>query len=240
MRFAYKFDLTNTMIQLMNDYETYLNEEYQAICSKIDNSIKYSHGKIYKIVCNKSGKIYVGSTTKSLKERLQKHKDKCRAYLKGKAENVRSIQIIKENDYRMELIKLYPCHSKLELETEELYWIEHLNTVNRCKPAQHKLTKPKEYYSKYRKGNKQHLKEYHKKWIDEQDDEYKLKERIRKRKYEQRPEVKERIRQYVIQYHNRPDVKARKRRIINCDCGYTYQYCKKSRHEKTIRHLSNI
>ena len=92
-----------------------------------------------------TGKISVGSTTKSLRERLQKHKDKCRAYLKGKAENVRSIQIIKENDYRMELIKLYPCHSKLELETEELYWIEHLDTVNKCKPAQHQLTKPKEY-----------------------------------------------------------------------------------------------
>ena len=36
MRFAYKFDLTNTMTQLLNDYDTYLNEEYQAICSKID------------------------------------------------------------------------------------------------------------------------------------------------------------------------------------------------------------
>ena len=155
MRFAYKFDLTNTMTQFLNDYGTYLNEEYQAICSKIDNSIKYRNGKIYKIVCNKTGKIYVGSTTKSLRERLQKYKDKCRAYLKGKAENVRSIQIIKENDY-----KLYPCHSKLELETEELYiyiyWIEHLDTVDKCK---HQLTKPKEHYSKYRKKNKHHLKD---------------------------------------------------------------------------------
>ena len=102
----------------------------------------------------------------------QSYKDKCRAYLKGKAENVRSIQIIKENDY-----KLYPCHSKLELETEELYWIEHLDTVDKCK---HQLTKPKEYYSKYRKKNKQHLKDYKIKWMNERDDEYKLKERIRK------------------------------------------------------------
>ena len=133
----------------------------------------------------------------------------------------------------MELIKLYPCHSKLELETEELYWIEHLDTVDKCK---HQLTKPKEYYSKYRKKNKQHLKDYKIKWMNERDDEYKLKERIRKRIYEQRPDVKARRRQY----DNRPDVQARKRRIINCECGFSYQICKKSRHEKTIRHLSNI
>jgi hypothetical protein len=36
---------------------------------------KYSNGKIYKIVDNTSDKVYIGSTCKSLKQRLTAHEE---------------------------------------------------------------------------------------------------------------------------------------------------------------------
>ena len=37
--------------------------------------VKYENGKIYKIVCNKTGLIYyIGSTVKALYDRLSQHK----------------------------------------------------------------------------------------------------------------------------------------------------------------------
>ena len=35
----------------------------------------YSQGKIYKIVCNKTGLIYIGSTYRTLDERLKRHEE---------------------------------------------------------------------------------------------------------------------------------------------------------------------
>lgn len=35
---------------------------------------KYSRGKIYRLVCNKTGKVYYGSTIDTLIDRLAKHK----------------------------------------------------------------------------------------------------------------------------------------------------------------------
>ena len=44
---------------------------------------KYQKGKIYKILNNKTDKIYIGSTTSALSQRLAQHKVKHKKYLKG-------------------------------------------------------------------------------------------------------------------------------------------------------------
>jgi hypothetical protein len=64
---------------------------------------KYLFGQIYKITCNITGEIYVGSTILTLENRLSRHK-----YFNG-PRNCTSIQIIARNDYTMELIEDYPC-----------------------------------------------------------------------------------------------------------------------------------
>ena len=60
-----------------------------------DLNNKYQNGKIYKIVCNISGKIYVGSTIKPLEIRLSGHKANYNSYLKNKCCYVTSIEILK-------------------------------------------------------------------------------------------------------------------------------------------------
>ena len=46
--------------------------------------LRYTNGKIYKLISNVTGDVYYGSTIKSLKHRLSKHKSLYKIYLQGK------------------------------------------------------------------------------------------------------------------------------------------------------------
>tara|TARA_R110000822_G_scaffold264909_2_gene388933 strand:+ start:2637 stop:3188 length:552 start_codon:yes stop_codon:yes gene_type:complete len=91
----------------------------------------YSKGKIYKIVCNITGDIYIGSTKeKYLSRRLQRHKYHYKDFLKGKGEKVASFSILEKDNFEIILIETYPCDSKYELESRERYWIENTKCLN--------------------------------------------------------------------------------------------------------------
>jgi len=88
--------------------------------SECEYNPKYQNGKIYKIVCNNTGRIYIGSTYKTLEERLDRHEIDYKSHLKnGEMHYKTSFDIIKDNNYKIELIKDYPCNNKKELEREE-------------------------------------------------------------------------------------------------------------------------
>ena len=82
---------------------------------------KYSRGKIYKLIDNTNGNIYIGSTIRDLNKRLNEHRRPCR--------NI-SREIIKNGDYKIELIKNYPCNNKFELEEEEAKYIRENKCIN--------------------------------------------------------------------------------------------------------------
>ena len=88
----------------------------------------YSNGKIYKIVCNKTGLVYIGSTCKTLDERLKEHEYDMEHFIntkKYKPDKLKkvifcsSFFVLLNKDYKIELIENYPCASKLELEIQE-------------------------------------------------------------------------------------------------------------------------
>ena len=83
----------------------------------------YSQGKIYKIVCNVTNQVYIGSTVTSLERRLWSHKccDK---------KEISSYQIIIHGDYYIELIEDYPCETKIELLKRERYYQDEIECVN--------------------------------------------------------------------------------------------------------------
>ena len=91
----------------------------------------YSQGKIYKIVCNKTGLFYIGSTYRSLEQRLKEHIGYYKAYI-GKKSNhlISSIYVTFNNDCKIELIENYPCNNKKELEKRELFYINNTECVN--------------------------------------------------------------------------------------------------------------
>ena len=91
----------------------------------------YKKGKIYKIVCNITNDIYIGSTIQTLHIRLLKHKSDAK-----RNKRIASSDIINRGDYMIELIENYPCYSKLELHTRERYYIENTKCINFAIPTQ--------------------------------------------------------------------------------------------------------
>jgi predicted GIY-YIG superfamily endonuclease len=66
---------------------------------------KYANGKIYKIVDETNGNVYIGSTIKDLDQRLREHFNDYKIYLRGKRTNVTSFAIIKNALYHIEFLK---------------------------------------------------------------------------------------------------------------------------------------
>jgi len=132
----------------------------------------YQKGKIYKIWSPHSDDIYIGSSTQDLAVRMGKH----RIDMDCTAKN-----IINLGEAKIELIELYPCNSKIELNKREGYFIRSLDCVNRCiagrtkheyyeenkevitaKKKQYRLDNIEQYTKKdkiYYETNKEHIAE---------------------------------------------------------------------------------
>lgn len=120
----------------------------------------YLNGKIYRIVCNKTGLQYIGSTTIPLASRLSQHK---KILKDGKSGT--SKLVLENNDYNIVLIEDYPCDRKELLLQRERYYIETMCCVNLKLPMQSQ----KEWYEK----NKDRLIEQQKIWNNNNKDKLK-------------------------------------------------------------------
>ena len=124
----------------------------------------YENGRIYRIVCNASGKQYIGSTTQPLSKRLSKHKADFMKWKNGKHRYMKSFDIVENGDYEIVLIEDYPCKSKNELERRERYYIETMECVNRNRPAQtreERLEHMKQYYEENKDKINEQMKQYY-------------------------------------------------------------------------------
>jgi hypothetical protein len=90
----------------------------------------YHHSKIYKIVCNDTGKIYIGSTILQIEERLKKHNRDKREYEGGKPYSHRCASYELLDNCKIELIEEYECENEKEMKTREQYHIENNECVN--------------------------------------------------------------------------------------------------------------
>ncbi len=114
--------------------------------------VNYQLGKVYKIVGN--GKIYVGSTCKRLLcQRLAGHNGSYKQYQNGLGGNMTSFQCLSDPEHYIELLELYPCCSKDELDKCERKWIELLDCVNKNIPSRTR----QEYSANYYIHNKERL-----------------------------------------------------------------------------------
>jgi GIY-YIG catalytic domain len=121
--------------------------------------IDYSNGKVYKLVCNKTGMVYIGSTTKDfLSQRLASHRQDYNKYLKNKHGYMSSFEIIKNDNYYITLLELWPCNSKDELLAKERQWFDkYPDCINIARPkatAKERKEKHKEYQIEYKKQRK--------------------------------------------------------------------------------------
>lgn len=119
--------------------------------------------KIYKIVDNTNGNIYIGKTKKKyLCNRLSHHN-----YDYKNNKNCMSREIIKNGDYKIELIE------ETDDPTRERYWIENTECINKVVPNRNRkehyqdnkdklIKKSRKYYQDNREDKIEKLKEYNK------------------------------------------------------------------------------
>ena len=179
---------------------------------------KYNEGKIYKITSDHTNRIYIGSTTRNLNDRITKHK--C-YYNKWKDNKTRpycsSYVLYRLGDIKYELLESYNCNNKKELLEREAYYIkQNYNlVVNKNKPTlseEEKIKWQKEYYEKNKEQMDKRSREYYEKNKELFKEYYaKNKERIYQQQKEYYAKNKERIYQRQKEYRVR---KAEKKAIL--------------------------
>lgn len=83
--------------------------------------------RIYRIVDNTNGNVYIGSTKQGVSNRVARH----RSYLKNEGEYCSSCEVIKNNDYFYEQIDT--CHKEERKELERYYINYTPNCINKKK-----------------------------------------------------------------------------------------------------------
>ena len=187
---------------------------------------KYNHSKIYKICSNLSEKIYIGSTTQSLAQRLSEHNKQYKNYLKSKEHYRSSFEIIKLDDYFITLIEEHSYNNRSQLFRREGELIKH--NINICVNKQ--LTGRTDY--EYRQDNKEHIAENKKEYYESN-----------------KQSISEKQKQYNIYNKDYLTEKQKHRYQLNkeelfktiiCDCGSNTSIQHKSRHIKSKKHTSII
>jgi len=87
-------------------------------------------GKIYKIVSDSTDKIYIGSTVRTLEERLEGHEEHYEKWFNSdfKSGYCTSFEILKYGNYKILLLEDYPCSCTSELlKCEGKYQLQNYN-----------------------------------------------------------------------------------------------------------------
>jgi hypothetical protein len=231
--------------------------------------VDYNLGKIYKIVCNVTDEIYIGSTCQpTVAHRLAKHVQCYKRFKIGKSNYVTSYQIIEHGDYNIYLIENFPCNNKDELTKREGEIIKQMQNdftvVNKNIPGR--------TYAEYYEQNKDKISEFNKQYYEQNTDIIKEhtklyyeqnKDKIQDYQKEYYEQNKDKIQEYKKEYHkqnkdktkehrkeyyeqNKDKMNERKKERIQCDCGMTYsrtnktQHCKTKKHIKLLEQLNNV
>jgi len=191
--------------------------------------IDYSKGKIYKIVCNNTGLIYIGSTCEpTLARRLAKHVINYKSYNKGKSNYITSFKIIEGGNYDIVLIEEILCETKDQLHARERYHIELNPCVNKIIPTRTE----KEYKKLYYKEHKEEIKIKHNIYQQEHKEEIKEKQSI----YRQEHKDELKAKQTLYRQEHKEEIKGYKAILYTCECGRSLRINDKARHQRTKKH----
>ena len=209
----------------------------------------YQNGKIYKIVDNTNGNIYIGSTCKKLCQRIGLHRNHYKEYLKNNSSYMTSFEIIKNGQYDIILLENVPCDTKEQLHARERYYIESHDCLNKYIPTrtgkeyrEANSEKIKTYMTEYRDINKDKIKDQAKDYYEANKD--KLLEQKNEYRKANKNKIKEQQKQYNKSFYeaNKNKLKEDTKKYYEtnkeklsqkvlcefCNCEIRYDY--KSRH----------
>jgi hypothetical protein len=181
-------------------------------------------GLIYKITCNITNNIYIGSTTQKLNVRISKHMYKYKLYKNGLSHFVSSYLIFDNNDYKYECIEEIEVDTKEEILLREKWYIQNNKCVNYNNPIESK----QEYKKRHKIANKKYY-ETHKQEIKDKQREYNEEHKDNKREYDKQYRLK-----------NLDKIKKYNNEKLNCPCGGCFTKINKSRHNKSNMHIEYL
>ena len=192
---------------------------------------KYQKGKIYKIVDVGYNKCYIGSTCEELSQRMARHRNQYKNYLKETQKFISSFYLFKEfgvENCKVELVEVFPCENSMELRSREGHFIRTTECVNKYIAGRTVM--------EYEEENKEWRRECGK--------------QSKKKQYKERPEhFKEKARKYYenhkeeVKLRDKARYEAKKEEILKkqatkciCECGSEYTHSHKARHHRTQKH----
>jgi len=196
--------------------------------------MNYQNGKIYKIYSSETDEIYIGSTTATLKERLERHYKNLKRYEKGdKKCYTSSFDILKYGNVNIELIENFPCNSNKELRIREQYFIKNNNCVNinNAYRSENENKKKRSIYNKthYEKNKEKIKNDMKKKYSCECGGKYTHTHKLR------HMETKKHL-----HFVENGEILKFKCKMSMCDCGVLYSKINKKRHLLSKTHIKNI
>jgi len=205
---------------------------------------RYSTGKIYTLRSYQTDDIYIGSTIQELSARMSGHRRNYKRHLNNKCIHITSFDIIKYDDCYIELLELYPCNSKIELERREGYHIRNTDCVNKIIVGR----TPKEYrednkekiavkQKEYREDNKEKIAVKQKEYREDN------KEKIAVKKKEYYEDNKEKIAVKKKEYYedNKEKIIVKNKQPYTCEvCRSIIRTASKARHERTKKHINAL
>jgi len=226
-----------------------------------------SVGKVYKIVCNITKEVYIGSTGTKMSDRMTAHRSDARRAVYG---GCKSMDIINRGNYDVVILEEFPYQDDTHKRWRERHYYDTIENVNKCPPirteeekrqlniercrarGQKKRQDPehvkreKERTAKYREENVEYLAEQAK--------NYRINnaEQVRVTKANHYQANKEKVKNDVEKYrqNNAEKVAAGCRRryekaksegkhdSIPCGCGGSYTLSYKKCHETTTKHTN--
>lgn len=95
---------------------------------------RYENGKIYKITDIGYNKCYIGSTCECLCQRMARHREQYKYYLKTGKKHTNVVFMFDEfgiDNCKIELIENYPAESKAMLQKQEGHYIKNTDCLNK-------------------------------------------------------------------------------------------------------------
>ena len=203
---------------------------------------KYQNGKIYCIWSYETDEIYIGSTCRTLKRRLQSHKSSYRGFLKKTKHShyTSSYEILKYDNVEIGIIEEYPCNNKEELYRREGELQQQIKCVNKLiagrTQKEWRILHRQElldYGKKYRVEHKEELQKKRKIYVKKNENlmKEKRKEKYRENKNDMNKKSREYQKKNIEQINKNRGVK------FDCQCGGHYTLRHKARHLKTKQHI---
>jgi hypothetical protein len=194
-------------------------------------------GIIYKITCNETGDIYVGSTTQSLTIRMRVHKSKCKAVNEHRTHFQYSSIIINKNNFTSEILESVNFgEDKKLLLLKEREWMEKLKPINKMRPIVLNKEEAAKFKKEYNQANPELIK------IQKHNDYIKHKDQILEKNAEWRNDNRDHIAEYnKNQYQKNKLLMSEKgKEKIICSCGAEISRSSKSNHIKSAFHLKSF